>query len=55
MPTALIAQVHRSTVVNITQVLSAQRDLSGNMQLRIKGSERPIAVARAYQGLFKQM
>jgi DNA-binding LytR/AlgR family response regulator len=49
------AQVHRSTVVNITQVLSAQRDLSGNMQLRIKGSERPIAVARAYQGLFKQM
>ncbi len=49
------SQIHRSHIVNMNQVLSAQRDLGGNMQLRLRGHGKELPVARAYQGLFKQM
>ncbi len=48
-------QIHRGTVVNSHTVLSAQRDMGGNLQLRIKGHPDTLAVARPYQALFRQM
>ncbi len=48
-------QIHRGTAVNANKVLSAQRDFAGNMQLMLNGHPKAIAVARGYQGLFRQM
>jgi len=48
-------QVHRSTIVNMRFVRSSRRDGEGRMTLTLAGVDRPIAVSRAYQGLFRQM
>ena len=48
------AQVHRSTVVNLSEVASSRRDLGGRVFVKLKdGTE--LAVSRAYSHLFKQM
>jgi DNA-binding LytR/AlgR family response regulator len=48
-------QVHRGTVVNVRCVQSSKRDGDGRVALNLRGWERPVAVSRAYQHLFKQM
>jgi DNA-binding LytR/AlgR family response regulator len=48
-------QVHRGTLINMSYVLSAQRDDGGRMQLQLLGHKTHVAVARPYQYLFKQM
>ena len=51
----LFWQIHRSTIVNIRNVTSTRRDGEGRMNLYIKGYDKPLAVSRAYQSLFRQM
>jgi DNA-binding LytR/AlgR family response regulator len=48
-------QIHRGTVVNSKFVVSSKRDDVGRVSLSIKGFAKPVAVSRAYQGLFRQM
>lgn len=48
-------QVHRATIVNIAQVTSTTRDLSGRVQIRLKSRPETLAVSRAFAHRFKQM
>ena len=48
-------QIHRGTVVQANRVIAATRDELGNMQIEVKGCERPLTVSRAYQAKFKPM
>jgi DNA-binding LytR/AlgR family response regulator len=48
-------QIHRGTVINMRNVISTKRDGDGRMMVRLKGSEKPLSVSRAYQHLFRQM
>jgi DNA-binding LytR/AlgR family response regulator len=48
-------QIHRSTVVNMKEVASTRRDLSGRVFVKLKGNATELAVSRAYAHLFKQM
>lgn len=48
-------QVHRSTLVNVKQILSAHHDLLGKMSLKLRDRPEKIAVSRSYAHLFRQM
>jgi DNA-binding LytR/AlgR family response regulator len=48
-------QVHRGTVVNVKQIVSAHHDLLGKVSLALKDRAEKVAVSRSYAHLFKQM
>ncbi len=48
-------QVHRSTVVNAGQIVSAHHDLLGKVSLALRDRPEKIAVSRSYSYLFRQM
>ena len=48
-------QVHRSTVVNVNQIISAKHDLLGRVTLTLRDRPESISVSRTYAYLFKQM
>jgi len=48
-------QVHRGTVVNVRQIMSAQHDLLGKVRLSLRDRSEKIAVSRSYAHLFRQM
>jgi len=48
-------QVHRGTVVNAKQIVSAHHDLLGKVSLSLKDRNESVAVSRSYAHLFKQM
>lgn len=48
-------QVHRGTVVNVKQIVSAHHDLLGKVSLSLKDRVERVAVSRSYAHLFKQM
>lgn len=48
-------QVHRGTVVNAKQIVSAHHDLLGKVSLSLKDRVEKVAVSRSYAHLFKQM
>ncbi|MGZ5078133.1 MAG: LytR/AlgR family response regulator transcription factor [Usitatibacter sp.] len=48
-------QIHRSTLVNMSEVASTRRDLGGRVYVRLKDGKTELAVSRAYAHLFKQM
>jgi DNA-binding LytR/AlgR family response regulator len=48
-------QVHRGTIVNVAQIRSTDRDLSGRVTLALKSRPERILVSRAYAYRFKQM
>lgn len=48
-------QVHRGTVVNARQIISAQHDLLGKVRLTLRDRSEKIAVSRSYAHLFRQM
>ena len=48
-------QVHRSTVVNVRQIVSAQHDMLGKLSLSLRDRSEKIAVSRSYAHLFRQM
>lgn len=46
-------RIHRSTLVNLSQIERIEKTFTGHMQLWVKGYNQPLAVARAKQHLFK--
>lgn len=48
-------QVHRGTIVNATQVVSAHHDLLGKVSLTLRDRPEKVAVSRSYAHLFRQM
>lgn len=48
-------QVHRATVVNVRQIVSAQHDLLGKVSLTLRERSEKVAVSRSYAHLFRQM
>jgi DNA-binding LytR/AlgR family response regulator len=48
-------QVHRGTIVNVRQVVSAHHDLLGKVSLKLRDRTEKVAVSRSYAHLFRQM
>jgi DNA-binding LytR/AlgR family response regulator len=48
-------QVHRGTIVNVKQVVSAHHDLLGKVSLKLRDRQEKVAVSRTYAHLFRQM
>lgn len=48
-------QVHRGTLVNVKQIVSAHYDLLGKVSLNLRDRPEKIAVSRSYAHLFRQM
>jgi DNA-binding LytR/AlgR family response regulator len=48
-------QVHRGTVVNVRQIVSAQHDMLGRITLTLRDRVETITVSRSYTHLFRQM
>jgi DNA-binding LytR/AlgR family response regulator len=48
-------QVHRGTVVNVKQIVSAHHDLLGKVTLTLRDRPEKVAVSRSYAHLFRQM
>lgn len=48
-------QVHRSTLVNAKQIVSAHHDLMGKVSLILRDRPEKVAVSRSYAHLFRQM
>jgi DNA-binding LytR/AlgR family response regulator len=47
--------VHRGTVVNVRQIVSARHDALGRVSLKLRDRPEAVAVSRGYGHLFKQM
>ena len=48
-------QVHRGTIVNAKQIVSAHHDLLGKVTLTLRDRSDKVAVSRSYAHLFRQM
>lgn len=48
-------QVHRGTLVNVRQIVSAQSDDTGKLSLNLRDRKEKLAVSRSYAHLFRQM
>lgn len=48
-------QVHRGTVVNVGQIVSAHHDLLGKVSLTLRDRPERVAVSRSYAHLFRKM
>lgn len=48
-------QIHRGTIVNIRQIVSAGRDLFGKVVLTLRDRKEKLAVSRNFAHLFRQM
>ena len=48
-------QVHRGTLVNVRQIVSARHDAFGRVALRLRDRPETVAVSRSYAHLFRQM
>lgn len=53
-PTVFV-QVHRSTIVNMRAVLTAERDFTGRLLLTLKGVQPKVQASRQYAHLFARM
>jgi DNA-binding LytR/AlgR family response regulator len=51
----LFWQVHRGTLVNVRQIVAAERDVFGRLELRLRDRPEGVAVSRNYAHLFRQM
>jgi DNA-binding LytR/AlgR family response regulator len=48
-------QIHRSTIVNMEQVVSTRRDDSGRLFVQLRDGSAELPVSRAYAARFRQM
>ncbi len=46
-------QVHRGTVVNVRQVLTAERDFGGKLMLKLRDRKEKLPVSRSFAHLFR--
>lgn len=51
----IFVQVHRSTIVNMRVVETAERDFTGRVMLTLKGVKDKVQVSRQYAHLFARM
>ena len=51
----VFVQVHRSTIVNMRAVATAERDFTGRVMLTLKGVKDKVQVSRQYAHLFARM
>ena len=51
----MFVQVHRSTIVNMRAVVTAERDFTGRVMLALKGVQDKVQVSRQYAHLFARM
>ena len=51
----MFVQVHRSTIVNMRVVVTAERDFTGRVMLTLKGVSEKVQVSRQYAHLFARM
>jgi DNA-binding LytR/AlgR family response regulator len=49
------AQIHRGTIVNMSEVVAATRDDAGRISLKLKNRRETLQVSRLYAELFRQM
>jgi len=55
LPAERFAQVHRGTIVNMSEVAAALRDDAGRISLKLKNRRETLPVSRLYADLFRQM
>ena len=55
LPGGRFQQVHRSTIVNLSEVAAAVKDESGKLSLRLRNRKEMLPVSRLYADLFKAM
>ena len=55
LPQERFRQIHRGTVVNLTEVAAAVRDDAGRYSLRLKQRKETLPVSRVYAEQFRQM
>ena len=55
LPQDRFRQIHRSTVVNLTEVSAAVRDDAGRLSLRFRQRKETLPVSRVYAEQFRQM
>ena len=48
-------QVHRATLVNVKQIVSAHHDALGRVSLKLRDRKEAVAVSRGHAHLFRQM
>ncbi len=48
-------QVHRGTLVNVKQIVSARHDAFGRVSLKLRDRKEAVAVSRGHAHLFRQM
>ena len=48
-------RVHRSAIVRVAAIARVSRDFGGQLTVHLSGSQRTVAVSRAYVGRFKEM
>jgi DNA-binding LytR/AlgR family response regulator len=48
-------QIHRSVIVNLSEIAGVQRDMRGRIQLRLKRRPESLPVSQPYNHLFHQM
>lgn len=48
-------QINRGVIVNVNGIASANRDLNGRCEVRLKNSKEVLIASRKYSHLFKQM
>ena len=48
-------QVHRGTLVNVRQIVSARHDALGRVSLKLRDRPETVAVSRGHSHLFRQM
>jgi DNA-binding LytR/AlgR family response regulator len=51
----VFVQIHRSTIVNMRVVATAERDFTGRVMLTLKGVKDKVQVSRQYAHLFARM
>ncbi len=48
-------QIHRGTIVNVSQIASVYREFGGRLSITLKGRPEHLTVSRAFAHLFRQM
>ena len=55
LPADRFAQIHRGTIVALSEVAAAIRDEAGKISLKLKNRKETLQVSRLYADLFRQM
>jgi DNA-binding LytR/AlgR family response regulator len=51
----VFVQIHRATVVNVNAIAAIDRDLRGNLKVRLKQREEQLPVSTSHAHIFKHV